>query len=634
MGKIGKFIGLLGFMLFASLGRANEVEVVATVDRNVMEEGDTFILAVSVTSGSSVTVEDPRLPSFKNMDLINSWSASETRSSFSNGKFNVEQTRTFNYMLAPNRTGQFRIDPVEVVVNGQAYNTRAIDVTVKKAGATPGLPRAQRPQGNPNQPLEELDDLFSQLLRRRNNPGFKAQPTNPNESFFLQVDVDKTTVFAGEQVTASWFLYTRGHIRDIDTLKYPSLNGFWKEEIDLATRLDFQQEVINGIVYRKALLASYALFPIKPGKAKIDSYKAKCTVITDSAFGFGRPYVYTKSSKPVSIEVLPIPKENRPADFSGAVGQFSVSSSLSESSVAVNQPVTLKVRFDGRGNGKLIDLPPLDLPPSIEIYDTKKESKFFKNGQSYKEFEVLLIPREAGEIKIPSMSVSLFDPKSAKFYSKQTTEMTLTVTPATGQQAISSTPLSVEGQVVAKQKADALPDLALGWEASSWRLPIPQVAFWPVVYLGVFLLLFWWAALQFGLFQKGKDIARIIKLRSDRIHKMADKGEWRAVGVEGTNLIYFILGEVSEQGGGGGELEKLLLQAPPSVHREMEEPVRKLMASLEALGFAPEEMIGELKEKKSLQKVASNTTKIVEHILSLSVASSEDLENSGGRSEA
>lgn len=62
----------------------------------------------------------------------------------------------------------------------------------------------------------------------------------------------------------------------------------------------------------------------------------------------------------------------------------------------------------------------------------------------------------------------------------------------------------------------------------------------------------------------------------------------------------------------------------------MEEPVRKLMASLEALGFAPEEMIGELKEKKSLQKVASNTTKIVEHILSLSVASSEDLENSGG----
>ncbi|MCB0385820.1 MAG: BatD family protein, partial [Bdellovibrionales bacterium] len=269
MGKIGSFLILLVSVFFVGVAWGNEVSVEATVDRNVMEEGDTFILAVSVTSGSSVTVEDPRLPSFKNMDLINSWSAAETRSSFSNGKFNVEQTRTFNYMLAPSSVGEFRIDSVQVVVNGQAFNTKPITVTVKEAGGSPGLPRAQRPKGQPPQPLEELDDLFSQLLRRRNNPGFKAQPTNPNESFFIQVEVDKTTVFAGEQVTASWFLYTRGHIRDIDTLKYPSLNGFWKEEIDLATRLDFQQEVINGIVYRKALLASYALFPIKPGKAKI-----------------------------------------------------------------------------------------------------------------------------------------------------------------------------------------------------------------------------------------------------------------------------------------------------------------------------------------------------------------------------
>ena len=137
--------------------------------------------------------------------------------------------------------------------------------------------------------------------------------------------------------------------------------------------------------------------------------------------------------------------------------------------------------------------------------------------------------------------------------------------------------------------------------------------------------------MQFGLFQKGKDIARIIKVRSDRIHKMADKGDWRGVGVEGTNLVYFILGEVSEKGGGGEELEKLLLQAPPSVRREMEDPVRKLMASLEALGFAPEEMIGDFKSKKKLQQVASTTTKVVERILSLSMASSEESVSSGSQ---
>ena len=623
MAKIGRALVLLGLGLFLVPAMASEVSVSAVVDRDVMEQGDTFILAVSVTSEKSVTVEDPRLPNLKGLDLINSWTASETRSSYSNNKFQVEQTRTFNYMLAPSGVGKFNIGPVEIVVNGNAHQTKPIEVTVRKAGSMPSAPKARR-RGRPKTQEDQVEDLFSQLLRRRNRPGYKSQPVNPKESFFIQVDVDKTKVYAGEQVTASWFLYTRGHIRDIDTLKYPSLNGFWKEEIDLATRLDFQQEVINGIVYRKALLASYALFPIKEGKSKIDSYRAKCTVITDSAFGFGRPYVYTKASKPVKIEVLAIPKQGRPNDFSGAVGQFSVSASLSENSVPVNQPVTLKVRFDGRGNGKLIDLPPLNLPPNIEVYDTKKESKFFKNGQSYKEFEVLLIPREAGAVTLPGMTVSLFDPGSAKFYTKSTPELELTVTPGGGQQGISATPLAMEGHAAKVEKKDSLPGLALGWEASRWKVPLPPVAFWPLVYVGVLGLLLWWAAIQFGFFQKGRDVARIFKARSDKIQKLADKGDWRSVGVEGTNLVYFVLGEVSGVGGSGHELEVLLLQAPPSVRREMEEPLRKLMSTLEALGFAPEEMVGLLKTKKELKKVAAAVNGILSQTLSLSVSSSEE----------
>ncbi|MCC7404869.1 MAG: protein BatD [Bdellovibrionales bacterium] len=630
MAKIGKWWTLsMALCWFVSWAQAADTTVSATVDRNVMEEGDTFILAISVSSGNTITVEDPRLPNLVDLDLINSWQASETRSSFSNGKFQVEQTRTFNYMLAPSKVGQMRIDPIEVVVNGTAHKTQAIDITVRKGSGVPTQPRAQRPRPNdqepPNAPgspesLEELDDLFSQLLRRRNNPGLRGQPVNPNDSFFIQVDVDKTKAYAGEQITASWFLYTRGQISDIDTLKYPSLDGFWKEEIDLATRLDFQQEVINGIVYRKALLASYALFPIKAGTAQIDPYQAKCTVITESAFGFGRPFVHTKASKAVPIEVIPVPTADRPADFAGAVGQFSVSASLSEGTVPANQPVTLKVRFDGRGNGKLIELPPLKLPPNVEVYDTKSESKFFKNGQSYKEFEVLLIPRAVGEVVIPPLSVSLFDPATARFYTKQTQEMKLTVTPGTGPQAVESSPLSMEAKTVPQVQANALPELALGWEASAWRFPLPPKIFWPLIYLAVFGVLIWWSIMQFGLLERGKDVAKVVSLRSDKIAKWADKGDWRMVGVEGTNLVYYVLGEVSGLGGGAQELEKLLLKVPPSVRREMEEPLRKLMSTLEALGFAPEAMIGSLKEKSKLKETAGRIRDVLSKTLSLSEA--------------
>src|SRR5690606_35963704 len=144
-----------------------------------------------------------------------------------------------------------------------------------------------------------------------------------------------------------------------------------------ATQLNFQQEIVNGIPYKKALLASYALFPLKAGKAVVDSYKAKCTVVTPSNFGFGRPYQFTKSSKPVDIKVKDIPTEGRPENYSGAVGNFQVRTEVDQKTVPVNQPVTLKLIFEGEGNAKLIDLPALPLPPSLELYDTQADSKFF-----------------------------------------------------------------------------------------------------------------------------------------------------------------------------------------------------------------------------------------------------------------
>ena len=108
------------------------------------------------------------------------------------------------------------------------------------------------------------------------------------ELFFIDVEVDKNQVYEGEQVTATYYIYSRGRVTEIDTLKYPTLAGFWKEDIELATRLNFRPTIINGIRYNRALLASYALFPIKAGKAVIDPYKAKCKVVNAPSFGIPR----------------------------------------------------------------------------------------------------------------------------------------------------------------------------------------------------------------------------------------------------------------------------------------------------------------------------------------------------------
>src|SRR5690606_19867367 len=97
---------------------------------------------------------------------------------------------------------------------------------------------------------------------------------------------------------------------------------------EMATRLNFEQVLIEGIPYSRALLVSYALFPISAGKAIVDPYKAKCTVLTPNAFGFGKPYVFTKASRPIQINVKEVPSASRPPNFTGAVGKYALTAAF------------------------------------------------------------------------------------------------------------------------------------------------------------------------------------------------------------------------------------------------------------------------------------------------------------------
>jgi hypothetical protein len=396
-----------------------DVKVEATIDRenNTVGVGEQFTYTISVNSSEPQTLGSPRLPDLEGFQILGQNDQVQTQSFMSGGVFQIQQTYLFNFMLAATKKGKLTIGPAEMVVAGQTYKTKPVTLNVDAGRRS--APPSQRPSQDPfaNDPfLGDADDVFNQLLQRRggipNQGGTRTQPTNPDEAFFLQVEVDKTEVFEGEQVTATYYLMTPYQVRDIDTLKYPSLKGFWKEDIEIATRLNFQREIVNGVAYNKALLASYALFPIKAGEAVIDSYKAKCTILTQmNMLGMGTPYQFTKASAPVKIKVKPLPKDTQPKDFSGAVGQFNVTAKIEGAGnrVPVNQPFTLKVRVEGRGNAKVIELPPLELPQDLELYDQKSESKFFKDGTSFKEFNLLLIPRRTGEFTIPAVGVSSFD---------------------------------------------------------------------------------------------------------------------------------------------------------------------------------------------------------------------------------
>lgn len=637
------------FLLLAALpshAAAAKYEVKATVDRHAIDPSEVVVLSVSVTSDEDVDVKTPTLPPMTDFEVMSQWQGKEVRANLVNTptgpQFKSVRSNVFNWQLSPKKLGALTIFPIEVVVEGKSVRTGAISVQVASgAGGTDrsgtarnGRGTAKPPPGFDDDampgPTDDEEDLFSQLLRRgmRQVPqgGSRTMPKNANEAFFVQVETDKTEAYVGEQITVSFYLYTTGLIRDLDTLKYPSLKGFWKEDIEIATHLNFQQEVVDGVPYKKALLASFALFPIKEGQATIDSYTAKCTVVATNdpfgALGMGRAFTYSKSSSPVKIAVKPLPTEGRPADFSGAVGDFQVTARIESNNVVANQPFPLKIRFEGRGNAKLIDLPPFQPPEGMELYDTQKDSKFFGWGTSYKEFTVQLIPRHEGDFTIPAITASMFDPQSRKFVTRSTEALHLKVGagakgPQDTSENFSGTGKS-SGEKKAKPSGPTEPRLAEEFKPHS-TITFAQTAGGAAgLYSLVFAILLGIAAREFGWGRGGPRLGRMVKDRLKVLEGLAKKGDARQVGVRGVNLLAFTLSEVVGDRVAEREVMKLLEATPPSIQKECGSVITDVLQKFELLAFAPESIVEEWKNPAKLRELINRTSKTLDRVVALS----------------
>lgn len=631
MTKTGSILFFLAVLFSSILSFAEGVTVSSTVDRNQLGLGDTLTFTIIVNSTEEVQVQEPRMPQLDGFELLNQWPSTAVSQRLvqtnSGMKFESNYRKEFNYQLQTNQKGTLSIGAFELVVDGNAHRTQPIVIQVGDSGSV-GNP--QRPSlADPFEENELGEDMFEQLLKQRQrllqqipqfdpfnephaggggngipNAAYRSLPQNPNDAFFISVELDKVEVYEGEQVTANWYVYTRGNMESLDRLKFPSLKGFWKENIEEIPALQFSEEIVNGIPWKKALIASHALFPIKAGTAVIDEYKIKSRVRTISqGFGYsGKAYEYTKTSARVPIKVKPLPIEGRPSDFTGAVGAFEVRSSVENTNVLANQPFSLRVRFEGTGNAKTIDLPALNLPTGLEQYDTKSDSKFFKNGRSYKEFNVLIIPREEGELIIPPFSVSMFDPSTGKYYTKTTDPIHLNVEHNPNAPSGSSMRLSDGQKNSPKVVEDRLPPPMMVSESQAGLQVLRMPLTWGMGFLAVLLGLLVQAKVTFGWGVRQKTLKDKLAKRLKSVESLIGKNEYRQVGIEMTNVFYATVGEISGTGGAAIEIQKLVELIPPSLRRQYGEDMAKSFEYFQTLGFAPTELVEKLASDGELKK--------------------------------
>lgn len=401
-------------IILSNSGYSQDASFTASVDKNRIAMGKQFEITFELTGTSGG--KNFRPPSFNDF-LVLSGPNQSTNMQFINGA--VSSSVSYGYVLQPRSEGKFTIGPATIDHGGKQLRTQPLAIEVTK-----GTPR-------PKQQARQADD--ADLERQI------------GDNLFMRIMVDRTRIYQGEQLTATYKIYTRVNVVNYNVAKLPALTGFWSEDLEVPKQIQLTNEVINGKQFRVGVLKKIALFPQRHGTLRLDPMEVSCVVqvpmrrrsndwfdqfFNDPFFGNVRNVEYKVQNDPMTITVLPLPSANIPEGFNGAVGKFSMEAWLDKRQTKVNEPVTLKVKISGRGNLKLLEAPQIIIPPDIERYDPKISDNISNQGgkiSGSRTFEYLLIPRHAGEQKIASFPFSFFDVDKKTYLTVRSPEFTLSV---------------------------------------------------------------------------------------------------------------------------------------------------------------------------------------------------------------
>lgn len=414
------------FLLFTILAAwqvkaADKVRFVAEA-ADVVVSGDQVRLVFTVNSQD---IKDFRAPSIKGFDVLMGPSRSQQSSiQIINGKRTSNSSTAFTYILLAGSPGTYTIPAASVEVNGEKVFSNAISIKV--------LPQDQTSGNSGNNGGGSASSSRSQAAGSR---------ISAND-LFITATASKTTVHEQEAILLTYKVYTVVNLRQLYG-KMPDLKGFHTQEVELPQQKTFTLEHYKGRNYNTTVWSQYVLFPQQTGKLEIpsitfDGVVAQQTISDDpfDAFFNGGGYVEVKkkiTTPKVVINVQPLPA--KPAGFSGAVGEFKLTSSINATDVKTNDAVTIKLTLSGTGNMKLIGTPEVKFPQDFEIYDPKvtDDYKLTNSGLTgTKTFEYLAIPRHAGNFMIPAIEFTYFDLKSNSYKTLKTEAYNLKVAKGQG----------------------------------------------------------------------------------------------------------------------------------------------------------------------------------------------------------
>lgn len=343
-------------------------------------------------------------PDFKDFEVYGGPRQAISRS-WTNGVSSFN--KTYTYFLKPKHRGTLTIGQAEVEVEGKTYKTSPRKVEVTAA--------VDKPRDGNNSPI-----------------------VNVSDKVHLVVDVSNSKPYLNEGITVLYKLYVKegtsvSNWRTTDMPRYPN---FWSHDIPVKSFNVKYGSYQGDKNYRYVVIKKVVLYPQKTGDIEIQPITLNFTVDvpTNQRDFFGRR-VYknvqkTLASNTRKLHVQALPETGKPADFTGAVGQYQLAVESSKQELEAGESLDVKVKLSGDGNLKLLELPELSVSNAFEVYapDHAVNTSTNLSGMHGSITDTYtLVPHSQGNYSVKPLSFSYFDPKSDSYKTLRSDELKIKV---------------------------------------------------------------------------------------------------------------------------------------------------------------------------------------------------------------
>jgi hypothetical protein len=384
-----RFIAKIWFVLVASAllpCAALAASFTASLDRDTITMGDSATLSLAFEGGQPNNVRMPQVPGLQINQVGNS---TQMSSDFSGHSTTVT---TYSLAVTPTRVGVFSIPSISAEINGQKFSSQPLKLTVSAATA----PAA-------------------------------AEITAGQNPAFLKLAFPKTKVYVGEPLVGQLELYLREDVQGLNGFQLTSspTDGFTAGKTSEQQGMR-RREQVGSHAYTVIPLA-LPLTAIRAGSLTLGPFTAT-TVVTlnqgggdpvfNQFFNRGEQKQVTLTTDPLNVESLPLPDQNKPADFTGAVGNFTMTATAGPTTLTVGDPITVRVQISGHGAFDSVTLPPQDAWKDFKTYPptTKLETSDQFGFQGAKTFEQIISPQNSDVHSLPALTFSFFNPDDNQYH--------------------------------------------------------------------------------------------------------------------------------------------------------------------------------------------------------------------------